>query len=44
LEEGEREGMEESEEYESLVRSVSRFVDEILVVVVELEFLRCGGT
>lgn len=42
-----REALEKLEELESLVRSVSRFRDEVLVVVVvaaEAEFLRCGGT
>lgn len=47
LEEGEeREELEEEEEEEKerLVRPLSRFTDEILVVVVGPEFLRCGGT
>lgn len=45
LEEGEeREELEEEEEKERLVRPLSRFTDEILVVVVGPEFLRCGGT
>lgn len=46
LEEGEeREELEEEEEEkERLVRPLSRFTDEILVVVVGPEFLRCGGT
>lgn len=35
---------EEEEEKERLVRPLSRFMDEILVVVVGPEFLRCGGT
>jgi hypothetical protein len=47
-----REALEKLEELESLVRSVSRVREEVLVVVVvvvvvaaaEPEFLRCGGT
>lgn len=45
-----REPLEKLEELESLVRSVSRVIDEVLVAVVmvvaaaEPEFLRCGGT
>jgi hypothetical protein len=45
-----REALEKLEELESLVRSVSRFIDEVLMVVVvaaageDAEFLRCGGT
>lgn len=45
LEEGEeRKELELEEEKERLVRPLSRFTDEILVVVVGPEFLRCGGT